>query len=40
VPFVDRVEDPATPTTWGAFGREHRASFELRTRELVARVGS
>ncbi len=38
--FVDRVDDPATLTTWGQFEREHRAAFEARARELVARVGS
>jgi hypothetical protein len=38
--FVDRVEDPATQTTWEGCGREQRAAFELRAGELVARVGS
>ncbi|MDP1849384.1 MAG: peptide deformylase [Solirubrobacteraceae bacterium] len=38
--FVDRVADPATLTTWAQFEREHRAAFEQRARELVARVGS
>ena len=38
--FVDRVADPATLTTWAQFEREHRAAFEARARELVARVGS
>lgn len=38
--FVDRVEDPATLTTWEQFEREHRAAFEARARALVARVGS
>ena len=38
--FVDRVDDPATLTTWAQFEREHRAAFEERARELVARVGS
>ena len=38
--FLDRVDDPATITTWADFEREHRAAFEQRARELVARVGS
>jgi peptide deformylase len=38
--FLDRVEDPATVTTWARFEREHRAAFEARARALVARVGS
>jgi peptide deformylase len=38
--LLDRVEDPATLTTWDEFEREHRAAFEARARELVARVGS
>ncbi len=38
--FLDRVGDPATITTWAQFEREHRAAFEARARELVARVGS
>ena len=38
--FLDRVADPATLTTWDEFEREHRAAFEARARELVARVGS
>jgi peptide deformylase len=38
--FTDRVADPATLTTWAQFEREHRAAFEQRARELVARVGS
>ena len=38
--FLDRVADPATLTTWDEFQREHRAAFEARARELVARVGS
>jgi peptide deformylase len=38
--FVDRVADPATLTTWDEFERDHRAAFEARARELVARVGS
>jgi peptide deformylase len=38
--FLDRVDDPATITTWADFEREHRAGFEQRARELVARVGS
>lgn len=38
--FVDRVQDPATITTWDEFEREHRAAFEARARALVARVGS
>ena len=38
--FLDRVEDPATVTTWARFERDHRAAFEARARRLVARVGS
>jgi peptide deformylase len=38
--FLDRVRDPATLTTWEEFDRDHRAAFEARARELVARVGS
>ena len=38
--FVDRVDDPATLTTWAQFERDHRAAFERSARELVARVGS
>ena len=38
--FVDRVADPETLTTWAEFDRDHRAAFEARARQLVARVGS
>ena len=38
--FTDRVGDPGTLMTWEEFEREHRAAFEERARELVARVGS
>ncbi len=38
--FLDRVTDPHTFTTWEEFERHHRAAFEARARELVARVGS
>lgn len=38
--FLDRVEDPASITTWDEFEREHRATFEARARALLARVGS
>ena len=38
--FLDRVEDLTTLTTWEEFERDHRAAFEARARELVARVGS
>jgi peptide deformylase len=38
--FLDRVVDLATLTSWEEFEREHRVAFELRARELVARVGS
>jgi peptide deformylase len=38
--FLDRVRDPSTFTTWEEFDRHHRAAFEARARELVARVGS
>jgi len=38
--FLDRVRDPSTFTTWEEFDRHHRAAFEARARELVARAGS
>ena len=38
--FLDRVRDPSTFATWEQFDRHHRAAFEARARELVARVGS
>ncbi len=38
--FLDRVRDPSTFTTWEEFDRHHRAAFEARARDLVARVGS
>jgi peptide deformylase len=38
--FVDRVEDPATLSTWDQFERFHRDAFEERARRLVERVGS
>ncbi len=37
--FLDRVRDPSTFATWEQFDRHHRAAFEARARELVARVG-
>jgi peptide deformylase len=38
--FVDRVEDPATLSTWDQYERFHRDAFEERARRLVERVGS
>jgi peptide deformylase len=38
--FLDRVEDPRTFTTWEEYERHHRAPFEARAREIVARYGS
>ena len=38
--FVDRVEDPATFSTWEQFERFHQGAFEERARRLVERVGS
>jgi peptide deformylase len=38
--FVDRVDDPATLSTWAEFERFHRDAFVERARELVERVGS
>ena len=38
--FVDRVNDPATLSTWAEFERFHRDAFVERARELVERVGS
>jgi peptide deformylase len=38
--FVDRVEDPATLSTWAEFERFHRDAFVERARRLVERVGS
>jgi peptide deformylase len=38
--FVDRVEDPATLSTWAEFERFHRGEFVERARRLVERVGS
>jgi peptide deformylase len=38
--FLDRVRDPATLMTWARYERDHRAAFEARARELVARIGS
>lgn len=38
--FLDRVDDPATLTTWDAYERFHRDSFEERARSIVKRIGS
>jgi peptide deformylase len=38
--FLDRVEDPATFTTWEQFDRHHREAFERHAREIVERYGS
>ncbi|MCA8923778.1 MAG: peptide deformylase [Planctomycetes bacterium] len=38
--FVDRVSDPHSLTTLAGYERFHKAEFEARIRELVARVGS
>jgi peptide deformylase len=38
--FLDRVEDPATLTTWEQFERHGRAAFEAHARAIVERYGS
>ena len=38
--FVDRVDDPATFTTWEQFERFERDQFAARAARLVARFGS
>ena len=38
--FLDRVQDPATLTTWEQFDRHGRAEFEERARAIVERYGS
>jgi peptide deformylase len=38
--FLDRVDDPATLTTWDAYERFHRDTFEERARRIVERTGS
>ena len=38
--FLDRVEDPATLTTWDAFERHHKAAFVERITRLVEEIGS
>jgi peptide deformylase len=38
--FLDRVDDPATLTSWDAYERFHRDSFEERARSIVERIGS
>jgi peptide deformylase len=38
--FLDRVEDPATFTTWEEFDRHHREDFERHARAIVERYGS
>jgi peptide deformylase len=37
--FVDRVEDPASLTTWDNFERHHREAFVAYVKEIVARYG-
>ena len=39
-PFLDRVTDTTTLTTWAEFDRFHRDAFVTRARALVARFGS
>ena len=38
--FLDRVDHPATLTTWDQFQRFHREDFERRARAIVERTGS
>ena len=38
--FLDRVDDPSTLTTWDAYERFHRDTFEERARSIVERIGS
>ena len=38
--LLDRVDDPATLTTWDAYERFHREVFEERARRIVERTGS
>ena len=38
--FLDRVTDPTTFMTWDNYQRHHRAAFEQRMHDYVARVGS
>ena len=38
--FLDRVDDPATLTTWDAYERFYRDTFEERARSIVERTGS
>ena len=38
--FLDRVDDPSTLTTWDAYERFHRQTFEERARSIVERIGS
>jgi peptide deformylase len=37
--FVDRVEDPASITTWENFERHHKDAFVAYVKEIVARYG-
>lgn len=37
--FVDRIEDPATMTTWENFERFHRDEFVAYVQEIVTRYG-
>ncbi|HET8823010.1 MAG TPA: peptide deformylase [Thermoleophilaceae bacterium] len=38
--FLDRVDDPATLTSWDAYERFHREAFEERARSIVERMGA
>lgn len=38
--FLDRVEDPASFSTWGDFDRFHREGFVARAKAVVAKYGS
>jgi peptide deformylase len=38
--FVDRINDPATLSTWAHYEEFHRDAFVARITEFVARVGS
>jgi peptide deformylase len=38
--FLDRVDDPASFTTWAQFERFGRAEFEARARQIVERYGA
>ena len=38
--FTDRVQDPASLTTWDNFERFHKEAFVKRVEALVARFGA